>query len=111
MDEQRVVRGHPQLARRRELPPSHLAREGGDTLVHSLRQRHQLFARWGDRVACAMALEQDGPERTLDLSKAAKHRRVIHPKLRCGCREAARIGDGLDQAEVVPSEIFEMLYH
>ena len=54
------------------------------SLVHPLRQGDHLLAGRGEGVAAAVALEELGPERLLDLAEAAEHGGVVDAEERGG---------------------------
>jgi hypothetical protein len=86
-------------------------REGGDVFVHALGEGCHLLASRGERVAGAVPLEQRDPEGVLDLSQVPEHRRVVHPEPLGRSRQTPRIGDGLDETEVVPGQVPQRVSH
>ena len=58
-----------------------------------------------------MALEQRDAQCVLDLAQAAEDGRVVDAEPLGGGRQALGVGDGLDQPEVVPGQIFERFGH
>ena len=72
MDQQGVVGGDAQLARRRHGLAGELAGEGRDVLLHALGEGRHLLAGGGERIARAMALEELDAETLLELAEAAE---------------------------------------
>jgi hypothetical protein len=58
-----------------------------------------------------VVLEEGRSERRLDLSEAAEHGRMIDPELGRSARHPARLGDSLNETEVVPGEMLEGFGH
>ncbi len=97
----------PQFARRRDGLPLELAREGRDILLHALGEGDHLLARGGESVAGPMALEELHAEPLLELAEAAEHGGMVDPEPFGGPPEAVRLGDGLDEPEVIPGEMLQ----
>ena len=87
VDQQGVVGGDAQFPGRLDLLPGELAGEGGDVVVDAGGELDHLLAGRRRDIAAAMALEQAGAERLLDLTEAAEHRRVIDAERCRGCRQ------------------------
>ncbi len=97
-DQQRVVGGDTQFAGGGQGAAGELAAETCNVVLHALGQRHHLLARCRGRITRAVADEERGARKVLDLRKAAEDGRVVETHRAGRARKAARIGDGLDEA-------------
>ena len=83
------------------------SREGRDILLHALGEGRHLLPRRRQRIAGPAPLEELDAEFLLELAEAAEHRRMVDAQPLRGAGEAARLGDCLDEPEIVPGQMLE----
>ena len=76
------------------------------SLVDALGELRHLVAGRRRDIAAAVPLEQLDAERLLDLAEAPEHGRMVEAERRRGGGQSAPFGDGLDQPEIVPGQVF-----
>ena len=95
-------RGHPQLAVRPFAAVGQLGARGFELHEHFMRGSAQQLALLGEDQPARMAMEQRHAELRLERRNLARHRRLRQAELLAGMREAAGLGGGMENPELVP---------